>query len=577
MTTRYQSLRSSISGNLPAAGTRLPGELWVNFPDLQLGLIDASKTAQKLIAVRYFSTTATYAAGDVVVQAGALYVANGAVPPGAFTAAQWTKVSTATDLAGYLALAGGTMTGPIISVTGDSINGAAGTARSLFGTTAASKRWELQLGGPSAEGGSNAGSNFNLIAYNDAGAVLSTPMSIARATGAVTFGSSVSIPSLTLTALDNTPIGQTTPASGAFTTLTSTGGALNGSLGATTPAAASVTSLNGGQLAGMRNKIINGAMDIDQRNNFAAIASIAHNTVVADRWKFLGPPVGKFNAQTVVSGAGSFAHYLSFWVASAYTPLAGDYLQALHAIEGLNIIDLMWGTASAIPVTLSFWLGSSITGTHSGVISNGNSTRCYPFTFSVPTANTLTKIAITIPGDTAGTWAQDNTAALTVHFNLGSGSTYLGAPGAWSGNNYVGATGSVQVVTSASGNFNFTGVQLEPGSVATPFERRLYGAELALCQRYYQRYTSPNLAGAFNFMGAGVTAGGNLSWPIPMVASMRAAPTPTLIGTWSLSNCTGASIGSSPNTATFAVSGVATGFAQAYSPANGGLDLSAEV
>ena len=98
MTTRGQNLRSTVPGNVPTAGTRLPGELWVNFPDLQLGVIDTARAAQKLIAVRFFSATANYAAGDFIIQAGKLYFAKAAIVAGAFNATQWTQVAALTDI-----------------------------------------------------------------------------------------------------------------------------------------------------------------------------------------------------------------------------------------------------------------------------------------------------------------------------------------------------------------------------------------------------------------------------------------------------------------------------------------------
>ena len=114
MTTRQQILRSSTPGQVPAAGARAPGEMWTTFPDLQIGVIDASRNAQRLIAVRYFSAAANYVAGDFVIQAGALYVAKGAVSAGAFNATQWTKVATGADAGGpYLPIAGGTLTGSL--------------------------------------------------------------------------------------------------------------------------------------------------------------------------------------------------------------------------------------------------------------------------------------------------------------------------------------------------------------------------------------------------------------------------------------------------------------------------------
>ena len=115
MTTRVQALRSSNTGAVPAAGTRLPGELWTNFPDLQMGVIDGSKTAQKLVAVRYFSASANYATGDFVIQAGVLYAAKAAITAGAFNSTQWTRIGAATDAGGpYLPIAGGTLTGALV-------------------------------------------------------------------------------------------------------------------------------------------------------------------------------------------------------------------------------------------------------------------------------------------------------------------------------------------------------------------------------------------------------------------------------------------------------------------------------
>jgi hypothetical protein len=178
MTNRTQILRSSSTTVLPAAGSRLAGELFVNLADLQLGVIDAVKNPQKLVAVRYFATTATYAAGDIVVQAGALYAAKASIPPGAFSAAQWTKIVAAGDAgSGFLPLAGGVLTGALFS------DGPAGSTRVHYGTTSGVNRWILFLANNAAEGGSNAGSDFGLTAHNDAGAVIGTPLYIQRATG----------------------------------------------------------------------------------------------------------------------------------------------------------------------------------------------------------------------------------------------------------------------------------------------------------------------------------------------------------------------------------------------------------
>jgi hypothetical protein len=348
-------------------------------------------------------------------------------------------------------------------------------------------------------------------------------------------------------------------------------------IGATTPAAASITSLNGGQLAGMRNRLINGAMLIDQRGLASAGGGFnpVNGNYTVDRWFYTGTQASKFNAQSNPAG------WLSIIIVTPYTPAAADTFLIGQYIEGLNIIDLGWGAAGAKPVTLSFNAYSALTGTHSGAIVNGaGANRSYVFTFNIPVASTWTPIAVTIPGDITGTWAINNTAALTVRFNLGSGANYLGAAGSWGAGNLVGATGSVQVVAGGpTANFAVGSVQLELGSIATPFERRLYGAELALCQRYYQRYTSPG-AGSMQILGSPGGASGFVSTQA-LFPTMRVNPTAAQIGTWTFTNVVGGSFTLSvgaPNNMLMYIQGTPAGAnCSAANPANGGFDLNAEL
>ena len=239
----------------------------------------------------------------------------------------------------------------------------------------------------------------------------------------------------------------------------------------------------------LRNRIINGDMVVDQRNAGASVA--ANNAIFpVDRFAFVssqtGKGTGQQNAGSVTPPTG-FSNYLGFTSSSAYSVLTGDYFIIQQAMEGFNFADLGFGSSSAKSVTLSFYVYSSITGTHSGAMKNYASSRSYPFTFTVSPeeANTWTYVTITIPGDTDGTWVgASNAGAALICFNFGTGSTYSGTAGAWDSANYVAATGAVSIVGTNGATFYVTGVQLEQGSVATPFERRQYGTELMLCQRY---------------------------------------------------------------------------------------------
>lgn len=250
-------------------------------------------------------------------------------------------------------------------------------------------------------------------------------------------------------------------------------------------------SFNSGPLA-FRNRIINGDMRIDQRNNGAVQTSLASGSVyTVDRWFYLASQSGKFSAQQnagAVTPPIGYSNYEGLTSTSAYTVLAGDSFNLIQRIEGQNLSDLAWGTASAKTVTLSFWVYSSLTGTFGGAINNNGSTRSYPFSYSIPVANTWTFISIIIPGDTTGTWTLSGTSlGLGVAFGLGVGTTFSGPAGTWAGINYISATGAVSVVSTSGATFYITGVQLERSSVATPFEIRPIGYELLLCQRYYWR------------------------------------------------------------------------------------------
>jgi len=269
-------------------------------------------------------------------------------------------------------------------------------------------------------------------------------------------------------------------------------------------------------LYGFKNRIINGGMVIDQRNAGAATTP-TNSTYLLDRWSYTQVAASKFtfqqNAGSVTPPVG-FSNYLGATVASAVTVASGDYYNLSQPIEGFNTADLGFGTANAKTVTLSFQVYSSLTGTFGGSLRNSAGTRSYPFSYSIPTANTWTSISITITGDTTGTWiGATNGVGINVFFGLGVGSTYTAASGSWAAGNYLSATGAVNPIATGSATWYVTGVQLEKGSTATSFDYRPYGTEFALCQRYFQSHSEVIVETSSNFQG----------WMYPV--QMRTAPT----------------------------------------------------
>ena len=273
---------------------------------------------------------------------------------------------------------------------------------------------------------------------------------------------------------------------------------------------------------GLKNRIINGAMMIDQRNAGASVTPTG-DAYTLDRWQLSIGVSSKLSVQRSTTAPTGFINSALITTASAYTASAADYLSYCTKIEGLNISDLAWGTASAKTVTLSFQVRSSLTGTFSGALQNSGASRSYPFTFSISSANTWETKSITIAGDTSGTWLTTNGIGIEIHFNMGSGSDRLGTAGAWNSNWNTGATGSVALVQTNGATFYITGVQLEIGSTATPFERRMYGQELALCQRYYYLH-----AGNSQSIGVGYYYNATIATVVcQFPVSMRTSPTLT--------------------------------------------------
>ena len=315
-------------------------------------------------------------------------------------------------------------------------------------------------------------------------------------------------------------------------------------------------SLGAGNASIMKNRLINGDMRIDQRNAGASVTPI-NTAYTLDRWTFELSQASKLTCQQSTVAPVGFNNSMLITSSSAYSIGVNDYFDVQTKIEGFNIADLGWGTANAKTVTLSFWVQSSLTGTFGGCIKNSAGNRSYPFSYSIPVANTWTQISVTIAGDTTGTWLTTNGIGIQVIFGLGVGSTYSGTAGSWAGANYASATGATSVVGTNGATFYITGVQLEVGTSATGYEYRQYQQELALCQRYYQQVGGATNAWLLQgYLAAASSANSPYSFPV----TMRATPTATLVGTPNYGNATGGTFNvASPYGGNIAVGSVSAG------------------
>jgi uncharacterized protein affecting Mg2+/Co2+ transport len=292
---------------------------------------------------------------------------------------------------------------------------------------------------------------------------------------------------------------------------------------------------------GFKNRIINGAMVIDQRNAGASITP--NNQYTLDRWVVYGSQASKFtiqqNAGSVTPPSG-FINYAGITSSSAYTVVSSDEFEIYQWIEGFNTADLRFGTANASTVTLSFWVRSSLTGTFGGALQNSASNRSYVFSYTISAANTWEQKTITISGDISGNWLITNGRGIGVFFGLGQGSSLSTTAGSWVSGNFNNVTGATSVVGTNGATFYITGVQLEKGSTATSFDYRPYGTELALCQRYFfNGVTVGQLGQVISGGQAYSTTQALLVMNVPV--SMRVVPSLTFTTNLGIWNATGSS------------------------------------
>ena len=281
---------------------------------------------------------------------------------------------------------------------------------------------------------------------------------------------------------------------------------------------------------GFKNRIINGAMMIAQRATSASPTAGGYFTV--DRWRFgqassyassLTPTI----SQSSTAPAGFINSFL-YTNGTGAAPTAAQLISIDQYIEGLNCADLDFGAATAATVTVSFWVRASVTGTYAVSLTNDSINRSYVTTYTINAANTWEQKSVTIAGDTSGTWLKTNGTGILVRFPIGAGSNLQTTAGAWQAGNYYTTSACTNLTATTGATFYITGVQLEKGNVATSFDYRPYGTELALCQRYYQ--TIGNISGSVSLLG-GMNSASTVRTSMPFGVVMRSSPSFTLVGT----------------------------------------------
>lgn len=273
--------------------------------------------------------------------------------------------------------------------------------------------------------------------------------------------------------------------------------------------------------AGRRRININGDMRISQRGT-----SSTSNGYLVDRYKSENSTSATFTqSQGTTSPPKRFGHYLKINTDTADTSIgSSEYFTLVHPVEGQDVIGSGWGTSSAIPITLSFWVKSNVTGTYAVEIQTGLGSYESSHNYTVDVSGVWEYKTVTFPAFTSTAIPMGNTAGFYLNWWLAAGSTWnTGAISPdWTTGNSGRASGQVNLFAAQNNYWQITGVQLELGKVATPFEHRSYGEELALCQRYFYKI---DMSASENILPVAAAWSNNVAYgQMPFPVEMRATP-----------------------------------------------------
>lgn len=281
-----------------------------------------------------------------------------------------------------------------------------------------------------------------------------------------------------------------------------TGDTMTGDLDMSSNDIRRVATLNDTFLSGFRNRVPNGEMRFDQRNGGATYTLNAASTRNLDCWVATGiAAAGVMSlARTTTTPPTGFSHYMRLTVTTADASLAATDRYVIDTrIEGSSMRDMLFGSADAKQVTLSFWVRSSLTGTFGGSFMNDVNNRSYVFSYTINAANTWEKKTITLTGDTAGTWQNvDGQMGIVIHWSLGVGSNFQKAAGAWGAGQTYSFSGETALISTNAATFDLTGVQFEIGGAASHFEHLDTQVGLARVQRYIEKSYALDTALATN-------------------------------------------------------------------------------